>query len=176
MRRSFDRYRRPLLDVARADTVTACQVEGIDYWDDPHNHDPGFTRVRVRETVLPLLERELGPGVAEALARTADQVRDDVDLLDDLAGDDWDRLPTAEGSLPAERLELLPAPVRRRVLRLAALAAGSPASELFHDHVLALDALVTDWHGQKWIDLPGHLRCRRSAGLLVFSREGLAQE
>jgi len=170
MRRSFDRYRRPLLDVARADTVTACQVEGIDYWDDPHNHDPGFTRVRVRETVLPLLERELGPGVAEALARTAEQVRDDVDLLDDLAEADWDRLHTDEGSLPADRLALLPAPVRRRVLRLAALAAGSPASELFHDHVLALDALVTDWHGQKWIDLPGHLRCRRTAGVLVFSR------
>ncbi|GAB3790169.1 tRNA lysidine(34) synthetase TilS [Nocardioides ungokensis] len=176
MRRSFDHYRRPLLDVARADTVTACQVEGIDYWDDPHNHDPGFTRVRVRETVLPLLERELGPGVAEALARTAEQVRDDVDLLDDLAEADWERLRTDEGSLPADRLALLPAPVRRRVLRLAALAAGSPASELFHDHVLALDALVTDWHGQKWIDLPGHLRCRRSAGLLVFTREVLAQE
>jgi len=170
MRRSFNRYRRPLLDVTRDDTVTACQVEGIEFWDDPHNHDHGFTRVRVRETVLPMLERELGPGVAVALARTADQVRDDVDLLDDLAEADWARLRTDAGSLPADGTAQLPAPVRRRVLRLAALAAGSPASELFHDHVLALDALLTDWHGQKWIDLPGHLRGRRTAGELVFSR------
>ncbi|MCW2793068.1 MAG: tRNA(Ile)-lysidine synthetase, partial [Nocardioides sp.] len=36
MRRAFDRYRRPLLDVSRDDTVTACQVEGIDFWTDPH--------------------------------------------------------------------------------------------------------------------------------------------
>ncbi len=48
MRRAFDRYRRPLLDVSRADTVTACQVEGIEFWEDPHNSDPAFTRVRVR--------------------------------------------------------------------------------------------------------------------------------
>src|SRR6478672_2811382 len=56
MRREFDRFRRPLLDVSRDDTVTACQVEGVDYWDDPHNSDPGYARVRVRTRVLPVLE------------------------------------------------------------------------------------------------------------------------
>ncbi len=85
MRRSFDHLVRPLLDVSRADTVTACQVEGIDFWEDPHNVDPAYTRVRVRTRILPLLEDELGPGVAATLARTADQLRADMDLLDDVA-------------------------------------------------------------------------------------------
>ena len=177
MRRAFDRYRRPLLDVSRDDTVTACHVQGIEFWDDPHNADPAYLRVRVRRTVLPLLERELGPGVATALARTADQLRDDMDLLDDLAEADWAGIRDAEGALPVDALAQRPAPVRRRVLRLAALAAGAPAAELFHEHVLAVDSLVTDWHGQRWIDLPGHVRCRRSAGRLLFSRdEGAAAE
>ena len=35
MRRAFDRYRRPLLGISRTDTVTACQVEGIEFWDGP---------------------------------------------------------------------------------------------------------------------------------------------
>jgi tRNA(Ile)-lysidine synthase len=168
MRRAFDHLRRPLLDVSRDDTVTACEVQGIEYWDDPHNQDPGFTRVRVRRTVLPLLEQELGPGVATTLARTADMLRDDMDLLDDLAEAAWVELRGDDGSLPADPLADRPTPLRRRVLRLAALAAGAPSAELFHDHVLAMDALLTDWHGQKWIDLPGHLRCRRQAGELVF--------
>ena len=168
MRRAFDHLRRPLLDVSRDDTVTACQVQGIEFWADPHNQDPGFTRVRVRRTVLPLLEQELGPGVATTLARTADMLRDDMDLLDDLAEAAWAELRGDEGSLPVAPLADHPTPVRRRVLRLAALAAGSPSAELFHDHVLAMDALLTDWHGQKWIDLPGHLRYRRQAGELVF--------
>lgn len=167
MRRAFDRYRRPLLDVARDDTVTACQVEGIDYWDDPHNTDPGYARVRVRSRVLPVLEEELGPGVAVALARTADQLRADVDLLDDLADE---RFAVLGSPLPAEALADEPDALRRRILRLAALAAGCPGSELFHEHVLALDALVTDWHGQRWVDLPGHLRGVRRDGAVSIER------
>jgi tRNA(Ile)-lysidine synthase len=144
--------------------VTACQVEGIDFWEDPHNADPAYTRVRVRHTVLPLLEDELGPGVAETLARTADQLRDDMALLDQLADAAYVELR----DLLVDGLLALPPSLRRRVLRLAALAAGSPASELFHEHVLAMDALLTDWHGQKWVDLPGHVRCRRIGGRLLL--------
>jgi len=170
MRRAYDRYRRPLLDVARADTVTACQAEGIEFWEDPHNRDPAYTRVRVRRTVLPMLEEQLGPGVAATLARTADQLRSDMDLLDDLAEAAHLRLADADGVLPVAGLAAEPDAVRRRVLRIAALVAGAPAAELFHEHVLALDALVTDWHGQKWIDLPGHLRGRRVDGGLRVVR------
>ena len=165
MRRSFDRYRRPLLDVGRDDTVAACQVAGLDYWTDPHNLDPGFTRVRVRQRVLPVLEEELGPGIPAALARTADQLRADMDLLDDLAEQAYDALAQPAG-LAADALAEQPGALRRRVLRLAALAAGAPAAELFHEHVLAVDALVTDWRGQRWIDLPGHLRAVRRDGLV----------
>jgi len=171
MRRSFDHYRRPLLDVSHTDTVTACQVEGLRVWEDPHNLDPAFTRVRVRRRVLPLLEDELGPGVTDALARTADQLRPDMELLDEYA--ERALLEVAGGvdttsGLPVEALGALPGPIRTRVLRLAAVAAGAPAGELFHQHVLAVDALVTDWHGQKWVDLPGHLHAVRRDGMLVF--------
>jgi len=169
MRRSFEVYRRPLLDVARDDTVTACQVEGIEAWVDPHNADPAYLRARVRGRVLPTLEDELGPGVAATLARTADQLRIDMDHLDDLA----DRALAAVGDpLPVADVGALPPAVRRRVLRLAALRAGAPPAELFHEHVLAVDALLTDWHGQKWIDLPGHLRAARRDDTLRFEPGG----
>jgi tRNA(Ile)-lysidine synthase len=169
MRRSFDHYRRPLLDVSHVDTVTACQVEGLEIWEDPHNGDPAYTRARVRERVLPLLEEELGPGVTESLARTADQLRSDMELLDAYAA----RAGTAAivpGGLSVEALAGLEAPIRTRVLRAAAVDAGSPPGETFHQHVLAVDALVTDWHGQKWVDLPGHLRALRRDGVLRFER------
>ena len=165
MRRSFDRYRRPLLDVPRTDTVAACRVEGIAFWEDPHNDDPRFTRSRIRARVLPVLEDELGPGVAVTLARTADQLRDDMELLDDLAAD---ALAGPARDLTVAALTALPRALRRRVLRLAALAAGAPAGDLFHEHVLAMDRLLTDWHGQRWIDLPGAVRLRREGDALSF--------
>jgi tRNA(Ile)-lysidine synthase len=167
MRRSFERYRRPLLDVDRADTVAVCQAEGIDFWEDPHNVDPRFLRSRVRSRVLPMLEAELGPGVARTLARTADQLREDCDHLDDLARRALSALPRP---LPAAEVAALPPAVRRRLLRLAALHAGAPPAELFREHVLAVDALVTEWRGQRWVDLPGHLRALRREDALVFVR------
>ena len=123
-------YRRPLLGLPRADTVAACRAEGLAPWDDPHNDDPAFARVRVRREVLPVLEQELGPGVAEALARTARLLRDDADALDALAEEA--RAAAADGDgLRVDVLLAAPAAVRRRVLRRAALAAGCPATELF---------------------------------------------
>jgi tRNA(Ile)-lysidine synthase len=173
MRRSFEHYRRPLLGVSHVDTVTACQVEGLEAWEDPHNGDPAYTRVRVRERVLPVLEDELGPGVTESLARTADQLRADMELLDRYA-DQAGATAVVVGGLSVEVLAGLEPPIRTRVLRAAAVDAGSPPGETFHQHVLAIDALVTDWHGQKWVDLPGHLRALRRDGVLVFERSGQA--
>src|SRR5690348_15375182 len=78
---------RPLLGLRRADTEAACCAQDLPFWDDPHNADPRFTRVRLRREVLPLLEEVLGGGVAEALARTAAQLRDDGEVLDAAARD-----------------------------------------------------------------------------------------
>lgn len=169
MRRAFDVFARPLLDVTRADTETACTVEGLTWWEDPHNSDPAYTRVRLRRTVLPLLEDELGPGIARTLARTADQARADVDYLDRVAEATYAELAGDDG-LPVERLAPLHEAIRRRVLRRAALDAGAIDAELFHEHVVAVDELVTAWRGQKWIDLPGHVRALRREGFVVFAR------
>ena len=167
MRPAFDGFARPLLSVRRDDTVTACQVEGLPVWEDPHNADPGYARVRVRRRVLPVLEDELGPGVTEALARTADALREDTELLDSLAAAALDEARRDEG-LDAAVLAGLPSALRGRVLHQAALAAGVPPSEMTRDHVLAVDALVMGWRGQRWIDLPGHRRAVRRDGLVVL--------
>jgi tRNA(Ile)-lysidine synthase len=176
MRRAYDVFRRPLLDLTREQTREACRAQDVEWWDDPHNEDPRFTRVRVRTRVLPVLEAELGPGVARTLARTADQLRDDMELLDRLADEALARAVVAEvpGGLSVQALGREPTALRRRALRLSALAAGSPAEELAHLHVLALDELVTAWRGQQWVDLPGHLRGRRRDGVLLLERAAAA--
>jgi tRNA(Ile)-lysidine synthase len=161
------RYRRPLLDLPR-DTVRAAAA-GLATWDDPHNLDPAYARSRVRHDALPALERTLGPGVAAALARSAVRLRADADALDGWA----DRALAEAGrddGLDVATLAALPAAVRTRVLRLAALAAGAPASDLSAGHVEDLDRLVTDWHGQGPLQLPGGVAVTRACGTLTLSR------
>lgn len=161
--------RRPLLELSRATTVAACAAEGLQAWFDPHNGDPAYARVRVRHRALPVLEETLGPGVTAALARTADLLRADADALDAIAADAHRQALAVDGSLDAAVLARLPTAVRTRVLRAAALAAGSPGGALSAVHVSALDALVTDWHGQQAVALPGSLAGVRRSGRLHIS-------
>lgn len=165
------RYRRPLLGIRRITTLTACAELGLDPWRDPHNEDSRFARARVRHQALPALEAALGPGVTEALARTARQLRADADCLDDLAFAESGRLREG-GSDPAGLdvtwLAALPEAIRTRILREAAIMAGCPAGALSARHVQQADELVTSWHGQRWADLPGGVRVRRRNGRLWF--------
>jgi tRNA(Ile)-lysidine synthase len=159
---------RPFLRIRRATTEQVCAELGLDPWQDPHNADRRFTRVRVRETVLPTLEAELGPGVAEALARTAELVRDDNELLDRLAAE---ASRTAEGlggtdTLDCAALESQPPALRRRIIRLWLLTHG--LGDLSLRHISAVESLVIDWHGQKAIQIPG-ATVTRTAGRLRVS-------
>ena len=155
---------RPLLGIRRTTTRAACAALELPVWDDPWNDDPAFTRVRLRAQVLPLLEDVLGGGVAPALARTADLLREDLDLLDGLARAELDRL--ADGPrLPARETADLPVALRRRVLRGWLHAASVP--DLQAVHLAAVDALLTDWRGQGRVDLPGGAGVVRTSGTLT---------
>ncbi|SKC39768.1 tRNA lysidine(34) synthetase TilS [Krasilnikoviella flava] len=126
-------YRRPFLGLRRAQTEAACAAVGVDFWTDPTNllpderrtsspsdegkatmYDardaPVPARTRVRGAVVPVLEDALGPGVVEALARTADQLRDDADALDALAADllAAAKIPPAEPGPGVEPVETCP--------------------------------------------------------------------
>jgi tRNA(Ile)-lysidine synthase len=163
-------WRRPFLDLPRRVTRAACEALGLRPWEDPHNDDPAYARVRVRVDALPALERALGPGVADALARTARLLRDDADALDGWAVSAAGAATLGSAGLDVAELIELPRAVRGRVLRAAAVASG--ARPLTAAHVAALEALVTDWHGQGPVALPGGGAVQRSCGRLLLSEDG----
>lgn len=163
------RILRPLLEVRRATTRAACTAQGLPPWDDPHNLDRRFLRVRVRQDVLPVLEAELGPGVAEALARTADQLREDAaaftDMIDETIEDIVEHAEAGIAvSVPA--LAANPPALRHRIIRH--VVASEFGVSLTRAQTLEVARLVTDWRGQGPIDLPG-CRARRTGANLEFS-------
>ena len=166
-------YARPLLGVTRAQTEAACREAGLEPWRDPHNSDPTYARVRAR-AALGELDAVLGPGLGAALARSADLLRDDADLLDELAAQaraDVDLNPAGERVVAAQAVRVavvglaaLPPALRRRVWRIVAAEAGARA--LSAAHVALLDGLVLRWHGQGAIDLPGGVVALRVGGTI----------
>lgn len=160
---------RPLLNVRRTTTRAACTAEGLEPWEDPHNLDPRFARVRVREKVLPVLEAELGPGIAAALARTAAQLREDAEAFDEMIDETIeDIVEHAEAglSVSAAALAANPAALRHRIIRH--VVAAEFGASLTRSQTLEVARLVTEWSGQGPIDLPG-CRARRVGGRIEFT-------
>ena len=162
-------YIRPLLGITRSETVAACTEIGIEPWNDPHNGNTEFSRVRVRNEVLPIMEEKIGPGIAAALSRSAAILRDDADALDAIAQTEISQLDL--NSLDCHRLSSLARAIRSRVLRAALYAAGAPSGSITADHLAAVEALVTSWHGQGAISLPGGVKVERISGRLSLSAQ-----
>jgi tRNA(Ile)-lysidine synthase len=160
---------RPLLDVPRADTAAACEAMGLEPWRDPHNTDPSYARARVR-ALLPALTDALGSGLVGNLARTAALAAADTEVLDALAAGARMDADDGQGGLRVPVLAELPAAVRTRVLHAWARELGAGGSALSTRHVDALDALITGWHGQGPVALPGGLQVGRRSQHLVPSR------
>ena len=164
MARCTGKYCRPLLEITRLQTLAACDENKLTPWVDPHNSDLSFARVRVRTDALPKLEESIGPGITEALARSADLLRDDADALDGWATQVAAELDLA--NLEITRLADLPKAVRTRLLRKAIYAAGAPMGSITAEHVASVEAFVTSWHGQGACSLPGGVKVSRISGRL----------
>lgn len=168
-------FRRPLLGLPRRTLRRVAETDpfltDIKVWDDPHNTNPAYLRSRLRK-LMPGLEDALGPGVALNLARSARMLRADADVLDAIAADTRPDLTADDGSLDADRLAPLPDAIRTRVIHAALLDAGVRGADLRAVHVDAVDALVTDWHGQGPVALPQRLAAHRRNGRLHLTQDG----
>ena len=161
------KYVRPFLELTRSQVLAACKESGIEFWDDPQNQELGFARVRVRNEILPKMEKEIGPGISKALARTSRILREDADALDLIAGEIFTNLadPT---QIPIESISDLPIAVRKRVIKQAIEAMGAPS--LSAEQILEVEALVGAWKGQGPVALAGGITARRDSGRLTLSK------
>lgn len=169
MRREAPPYLRPLLGLRRATTLAACADQGLQPWHDPMNDDERHPRVRLRARALPALEEAIGPGVAEALARTADQIQEDAEALDAIVAElapDLAELADGGIALPVDALAANPPAIVHRLVRLA--VEDEFGRTLSRAQTLAVARLVFDWHGQEGVDLPG-IRVVRADGRLEFT-------
>ncbi|GAA1859468.1 tRNA lysidine(34) synthetase TilS [Myceligenerans crystallogenes] len=222
-------YRRPFLGLRRGDTEAVCAASGLTFWTDPTNLVPSAgpgpgggpdsagpgpggpdpagpgegppvpLRSRVRGVALPVLEQVLGPGLAEALARSASSLRDDADALDALASDLLERAtvervtgdpgpassgstapgrgrpedPAAPGVVVHVALDAAVLEAAPRAVRRRALRGAAhlvTAAATTARHIDALEAFVVSWSGQGPAHLPGGARAERAYGRLFLRR------
>jgi tRNA(Ile)-lysidine synthase len=108
----------------------------------------------------------LGPAVVNNLARTASLVASDNEALDSLSAAALDAARTPGGLSVLELAGMLSA-IRGRVLHRWARELGAPGGALAYRHVVAMDALVSEWHGQGPVFLPDGIVVARRSDQLV---------
>lgn len=138
---------RPLLAVSRATIREYATGQGLRWVDDPSNDDTRFRRNLLRHRVLPTM-RETWPGLDQVLARSAEQLAEDRELLDQVAAQDYGQCHREAGLSWSActglgdarlrnllrywlRIEGLPVPDRRQMAELCARLRRPSASGRF---------------------------------------------
>lgn len=164
---------RPLLAWARrAETTAYCRARGVEFRVDATNADENFSRVRARRQLIPLLET-FNPRAVEAVARSADLLRDDALALEAFATQLLETAAMEPGTtdlqIVCRRLSvktLLAAwpALRRRALRQWLAAAKGDLRRIELAHVLAIEKLLDGTQSNRTAELPGGYFVRRERG------------
>ena len=171
-------WHRPFLAHPRTDIGVAVSEllapVGITPWQDPHNFDEAFSRVKMRKH-LDILSEDFGPSIVTGLVRSADMLRVDDQALDQVAAGHFQgaAISPDETSMAIEELEVVPVAIRTRLIKLLfdQLATGTREnSPLTHLHVMTVEALISHWSGQGEIALPLGVSAKREYGRLTLKR------
>jgi len=162
---------RPLLGVTRQQVLEYLAFSGMPYRSDSSNRSLRYRRNRIRHEVLPVL-RALNPNIVEALARGADILSADAEVLSGIECEQW-RAVAKESAfgrvvLDGERMASQPLGLQRRLLRRALDVVRGGSAGLTFRHVSdILERVVGGMHGAG-LNLPGGLRVERRRGFIVM--------
>ncbi len=170
---------RPLLGWARrSDTEDYCRRRQINFRVDWMNDDEGFSRVKVRKQLLPLM-KSFNSRVVEALSRTAALLNEDAAALSDearrllelamqnRAGNSGTGLP----SVNVKSLLQSPAAIRRRALREWIRRSRGDLGRVEMVHLIAVEKLLQGDEGGRVAELPGGMQVIRRRGMLDLSHK-----
>ncbi len=159
---------RPLLAFSREQTTAYCEERGLAWRDDATNVEATYARNRVRHALVPALAA-IHPAAARNVLRTAELLRDEAEVLDELVAAELEGGNGAgRNTIALERLAALPPALRRLVVqRLADAAAGRPVPGAANhaDEVAALRRT-----GTAMLDLGGGVRAVAERGVLRAER------
>ena len=160
-----ERLIRPLIYLTREQTGHFCQVRGLQFRTDSTNLDADrHHRNHIRHHLMPLLERDYGPGVEQALLRAALAVRDELQWTEEHVCQALEscQKPSDSGlCLSVEAAAALPAGLLHRVLRKALSNSGAKVRTLRWEHWQSMANLIVGQSGSGQVDLPDDWTARR---------------
>ena len=162
---------RPILDISREQVEEYCTENNLEFCTDATNLENDFTRNKVRNMLIPFIEREFNAKISDSLIRLSDSAEEDSKFLKSYTKRLYQRLgnpiPGSKlNTLHIDSLKLLEKPILTRILQLAA-EKSSPA-KLEKKHICDIIELLNKNTGAS-INLPQGLVAEINYGWLTFS-------
>jgi len=168
-----ERIIRPLIDLRRAEIIAFVREHGISFVQDESNADPRFDRNRVRQSLIPFLQKEFNPNVTSVLHRTANLCRQEErwmqTLLAPILEEAMESLDSRGMVLRARRLAVEPPAVQRRLLRDGLQRWRGSLKRIGMDHIDALIDLLDPRSDGKRLCLPNRIGVQRIGPRLHFT-------
>ncbi|HKA33608.1 MAG TPA: tRNA lysidine(34) synthetase TilS [Candidatus Binatia bacterium] len=165
---------RPLIETSREDVEAYLAAERLEYRVDRSNFNPTLLRNWMRLELIPRLKKNIDAAVPARLARMAEIVRDEDDLLDRLARE---RLSATMrlSALLREPLLAEPRALQRRIVRLWLENGLGSLRRIGFDHVEAVLELACDGPPNGRVALPGACEVVRCYEALTIEKRRVRQ-
>jgi len=168
---------RPLLDISRGEIIEFLRERGIAWREDSSNRNMHFARNRARHELLPRLQAQWNPQLADALAQLADLSWEEerwwhspASPLNHLGSNQIQQECNAGGvELDVRSLANLPRAIARRVIRRAIVTAKGNLRGIEFEHVERVIDLAAQENGDGRLQLPG-VDVRRSYEWILLAR------
>ncbi len=155
---------RPLLGISRAEIEDYCRENSLNYVTDATNADDKYTRNRIRNTLIPFIERDFNPDFINGVTRNAEIIRAEDEYMSDTAKEEYRRIVKNHTVEISELLSCHTA-VARRIVRLMISSRGDAAQA---DFVLKTLELAEKNKSGSYINLPGGKTARVEYGRLII--------
>jgi tRNA(Ile)-lysidine synthase len=126
---------RPLLEISRQEIITYLKENKLSYRIDKTNKESVYLRNKIRNKLIPYLEKNYNPNLKQVLAKSAKTFGEDYTVIEELTEKFWEENKT----LSAKKILALPVAIQKRILQKA-LAQKKPASA--HENFTQIEEIL----------------------------------
>ena len=159
------RFIRPLIEVTRDEILAFLEKNGLTYRVDATNLDNAYTRNRIRNMLIPLIEKEFNPAFQEALARLGDSAREDEEFLDTMARKCLAESVELDGGKAAIRIGIFAgyhSAMQKRILMICLNAAAPGLKDITRRSLEDTQKLVLNGRTGAVLELPNGIEARKA--------------
>ena len=171
---------RPLLDVRKKEVLGYCKKRGLEPRMDESNNDPAYQRNKIRNYLIPYLEKNYNPAIVDALIRLSESAREESNYIDVDSEKVLDGIPvsplveivkngieTRELFVDNSTIKILPEAVKNRAVVMLLEKAGL-TEDITYEHFKAVEKLIDGDNPSARVDLPRTFYARREYDKLYF--------